>query len=60
MAQDPPKSRPEPPKPRRLANPQPTSSVYGGQWGGGGGAQTPDQTGQPDRPAPIEPTRKPR
>ena len=52
MAQDPPKSRPEPPQPRRTGNPQPDSSVYGGQWGGGDNPP-PAEPGRPDRPEPI-------
>lgn len=57
MAQDPPKVRPEPPPPDRVANPQPGSSVYGGRWGGGD-QPTPGETGQPDRPEPIRPPSK--
>ena len=45
MAEDEPKSRPEP------ATPGP--SVYGGQWGVAG-KQNPADKGQPDRPARIE------
>lgn len=57
MAQEQPKSRPEAPRPRRVGNPQPGSSVYGGQWGGGG-KQDPGKTGQPDRPEQIRPPSK--
>jgi hypothetical protein len=48
MPDHPPKSRPAPPpKP-----PGQGSSVYGGQWGGGG--KTGDtETNKPDRPSPI-------
>lgn len=56
MAHEPPKSRPQTPQPRRIANPQPDSSVYGGQWGGGD--QPPADVGKPDRPQPIRPQRK--
>jgi hypothetical protein len=52
MANPQPKSRPEPPRPERAANPQPGSSVYGGQWGSSG-KQNDEQTGKPDRPGPI-------
>jgi hypothetical protein len=55
MAQAP-KTPPEAP-PRRVANPQPGSSVYGGRWGGGGD-NSPGETGQPDRPEPIRPPSK--
>ena len=59
MAKDPPKVRPEAPRPDRVANPQPGSSVYGGQWGGGGQPSA-GKTGQPDRPEPIPPPGKPK
>jgi hypothetical protein len=58
MAQEQPRSRPEPAEPsRRPGQPKPPESVYGDQWGSSG-KQGDGEKGQPDRPEPIRPTRK--
>lgn len=58
MAQRQPKSRPQPSVPgSQTGNPQPSSPVYGDQWGRSG-KQHDGRKGQIDRPEAPEPGRK--
>lgn len=52
MAEEKPKSRPEPKRPG--------PSVYGGEWGSAGKQGDPAGQGKSDRPDKIKPSREPR